>query len=163
MVDVNQFMLHLYLHPCNTQNGSFSSETCQKSKADILKRSPLGVWQDVCGCSCLLLLQRSILLVPPQSVLTRVLCLSGQNASRAPRADAEEASSSRRNQPQLLRATYLSDVKRALDKSAYSRFHEALLAYKKTDNYDAMISVIAALTTERPEDFHLLRSKGPGF
>uniref|UniRef100_A0A8C3JC05 Regulator of telomere elongation helicase 1 n=1 Tax=Calidris pygmaea TaxID=425635 RepID=A0A8C3JC05_9CHAR len=46
-------------------------------------------------------------------------------------------------------ATYLSDVKKALNKSTYSRFYEALLAYKKTDNYDAMISVIAALTTER--------------
>uniref|UniRef100_A0A663MT05 Regulator of telomere elongation helicase 1 n=1 Tax=Athene cunicularia TaxID=194338 RepID=A0A663MT05_ATHCN len=69
-------------------------------------------------------------------------------------------SSSRRDHHQVLRTTYLNDVKQALDKSAYSRFYEALLAYKKTDNYDAMIAVIAALTTERPEDFHLLQSKG---
>ncbi|NWR64713.1 RTEL1 helicase, partial [Bucorvus abyssinicus] len=89
--------------------------------------------------------------------LTTGLHGAGQNAGRAPRKDAEKASSSRRDQPQVLRAAYLSDVKRALDKSAYSRFYEALLAYKKTDNYDAMISVIAALTTERPEDFHLLQ------
>uniref|UniRef100_A0A8C0ARJ2 Regulator of telomere elongation helicase 1 n=1 Tax=Buteo japonicus TaxID=224669 RepID=A0A8C0ARJ2_9AVES len=66
-------------------------------------------------------------------------------------------SSSRRDHHQVLRTTYLNDVKRALNKSTYSRFYEALLAYKKTDNYDAMISVIAALTTERPEDFHLLQ------
>uniref|UniRef100_A0A663DMN3 Regulator of telomere elongation helicase 1 n=1 Tax=Aquila chrysaetos chrysaetos TaxID=223781 RepID=A0A663DMN3_AQUCH len=72
------------------------------------------------------------------------------------------ASSSRRDHHQVLRATYLNDVKRALNKSTYSRFYEALLAYKKTDNYDAMISVIAALTTERPEDFHLLQSKEGG-
>uniref|UniRef100_A0A8C0IIP4 Regulator of telomere elongation helicase 1 n=1 Tax=Bubo bubo TaxID=30461 RepID=A0A8C0IIP4_BUBBB len=71
-----------------------------------------------------------------------------------------KASSSRRDHHQVLRTTYLNDVKRALDKSAYSRFYEALLSYKKTDNYDAMIAVIAALTTERPEDFHLLQSKG---
>uniref|UniRef100_A0A8C0IIP2 Regulator of telomere elongation helicase 1 n=1 Tax=Bubo bubo TaxID=30461 RepID=A0A8C0IIP2_BUBBB len=74
---------------------------------------------------------------------------AGQNASGAPRRDTEK----------VLRTTYLNDVKRALDKSAYSRFYEALLSYKKTDNYDAMIAVIAALTTERPEDFHLLQSK----
>ncbi|KFO77522.1 Regulator of telomere elongation helicase 1, partial [Cuculus canorus] len=63
----------------------------------------------------------------------------------------------RRDSHQALRAAYLHDVKKALNKSTYSRFYEALLAYKKTDNYDAMISVIAALTTERPEDFHLLQ------
>uniref|UniRef100_A0A8C8B7W6 Regulator of telomere elongation helicase 1 n=1 Tax=Otus sunia TaxID=257818 RepID=A0A8C8B7W6_9STRI len=82
---------------------------------------------------------------------------AGQNTSGAPRRDTEKASSSRRDHHQVLRTTYLNDVKRALDKSAYSRFYEALLAYKKTDNYDAMIAVIAALTTERPEDFHLLQ------
>jgi len=87
-------------------------------------------------------------------------CFSGQNTGQAPKTDAETASSSRRDAHQVLRSTYLNDVKRALNKSTYSRFYEALLAYKKTDNYDAMISVIAALTTERPEDFHLLQSKG---
>ncbi|XP_059683041.1 regulator of telomere elongation helicase 1 [Gavia stellata] len=89
--------------------------------------------------------------------LTTGLNSAGQNASRAPRKDTEKASSSRRDPHQVVRATYLNDVKRALNKSTYSRFYEALLAYKKTDNYDAMISVIAALTTERPEDFHLLQ------
>uniref|UniRef100_A0A8C2T5T3 Regulator of telomere elongation helicase 1 n=1 Tax=Coturnix japonica TaxID=93934 RepID=A0A8C2T5T3_COTJA len=64
-----------------------------------------------------------------------------------------------RDHHQVLRTTYLKDVKKALKESAYSRFHEALLAYKRTDDYDAMIPVIAALTTERPEDFHLLQSK----
>ncbi|KFZ57964.1 Regulator of telomere elongation helicase 1, partial [Antrostomus carolinensis] len=89
--------------------------------------------------------------------LTTGLTSAGQNASRAPRKDTEKASSSRRDHHQVLRATYLNDVKRALNKSTYSRFYEALLSYKKTDDYGAMISVIAALTTERPEDFHLLQ------
>uniref|UniRef100_A0A8D0FIS8 Regulator of telomere elongation helicase 1 n=1 Tax=Strix occidentalis caurina TaxID=311401 RepID=A0A8D0FIS8_STROC len=89
--------------------------------------------------------------------LTTGLTSAGQNASGAPRRDTEKASSSKRDRHQVLRTTYLNDVKRALDKSAYSRFYEALLAYKKTDNYDAMIAVVAALTTERPEDFHLLQ------
>ncbi|XP_049672320.1 regulator of telomere elongation helicase 1 isoform X3 [Accipiter gentilis] len=91
------------------------------------------------------------------SHLTAGLNSAGHNASRAPRKDFEKASSSRRDHHQSLRTTYLNDVKRALNKSTYSHFYEALLAYKKTDNYDAMISVIAALTTERPEDFHLLQ------
>ncbi|NWH73778.1 RTEL1 helicase, partial [Piaya cayana] len=89
--------------------------------------------------------------------LTTGLNSAGQNTSQAPRKDMEKASCSRRDSHQALRAAYLHDVKRALDKGTYSRFYEALLAYKKTDNYDAMISVIAALTTERPEDFHLLQ------
>uniref|UniRef100_A0A8B9NZ86 Regulator of telomere elongation helicase 1 n=1 Tax=Apteryx owenii TaxID=8824 RepID=A0A8B9NZ86_APTOW len=67
------------------------------------------------------------------------------------------SSSRREDHHQMLRATYLKDVKKALNQSSYSRFYEALLAYKKTDNYDTMVSVIAALTTERPEDFHLLQ------
>ncbi|KAI1233440.1 hypothetical protein IHE44_0004617 [Lamprotornis superbus] len=81
----------------------------------------------------------------------------GQNASAAPRKEAEKAPGSRREHHQALRTAYLSDVQRALDKSSYSQFYEALLAYKRTDNYDAMVSVIAALTTERPQDFHLLQ------
>ncbi|XP_061864757.1 regulator of telomere elongation helicase 1 isoform X2 [Colius striatus] len=89
--------------------------------------------------------------------LTTGLTSAGQNASRAPRRDTEKASCSRRDQHQVLRAAYLSDVKRALTQSTYSRFYEALVAYKRTDDYDAMISVIAALTTERPEDFNLLQ------
>ncbi|XP_031983093.1 regulator of telomere elongation helicase 1 isoform X1 [Corvus moneduloides] len=82
---------------------------------------------------------------------------AGQNASAAPRKEAEKAPGSRREHHQALRTAYLNDVQRALDKSTYSQFYEALLAYKKTDNYDAMVSVIAALTTERPQDFHLLQ------
>ncbi|XP_008943821.1 PREDICTED: regulator of telomere elongation helicase 1, partial [Merops nubicus] len=89
--------------------------------------------------------------------LTTGLNNAGQDASQAPRKDTEKASSSRRDHHQVLRTAYLTDMKRALTKSTYSQFYEALLAYKKTDNYDAMISVVAALTTERPEDFHLLQ------
>ncbi|OXB67837.1 hypothetical protein ASZ78_005519 [Callipepla squamata] len=82
---------------------------------------------------------------------------AGDNASQATSKDSRNVSGSKRDHHQVLRTTYLNDVKRALKESAYSRFHEALLAYKRTDNYDAMIPVVAALTTERPEDFHLLQ------
>ncbi|XP_010212249.1 PREDICTED: regulator of telomere elongation helicase 1 isoform X2 [Tinamus guttatus] len=90
--------------------------------------------------------------------LTTGLNSAGKNPSQGPGKDAEKASSSRTNDHhQMLRTTYLRDVKKALNQSSYNRFYEALLAYKKTDNYDAMVSVIAALTTETPEDFHLLQ------
>uniref|UniRef100_A0A5F8GU56 Regulator of telomere elongation helicase 1 n=1 Tax=Monodelphis domestica TaxID=13616 RepID=A0A5F8GU56_MONDO len=52
---------------------------------------------------------------------------------------------------------YLADVKKSLGPSCYSQFSTALSAYKKNDNYEAMVSVIAALTTEKPEDLHLLQ------
>uniref|UniRef100_A0A8C0G6X5 Regulator of telomere elongation helicase 1 n=1 Tax=Chelonoidis abingdonii TaxID=106734 RepID=A0A8C0G6X5_CHEAB len=75
-------------------------------------------------------------------------------------SDPEEESSSRReDHHELVRATYLNDLKKALDKNSYSRFCEALSAYKKTDDYDAMVLVVAALTTEKPEYFHLLQRK----
>ncbi|KAM6248742.1 regulator of telomere elongation helicase 1 isoform 2-T2 [Porphyrio hochstetteri] len=89
--------------------------------------------------------------------LTTGLSSAGQNANCPPRKEDEKPSGSRKDHHQVLRTTYLNDVKRALNKTTYSRFHEALLAYKRTDNYDAMIAVVAAVTTERPEDFHLLQ------
>ncbi|XP_068928720.1 regulator of telomere elongation helicase 1 isoform X1 [Petaurus breviceps papuanus] len=52
---------------------------------------------------------------------------------------------------------YLADVKKSLGPSCYSQFSTALSAYKKDDNYEAMVSVIAALTTEKPEDLPLLQ------
>ncbi|XP_074066593.1 regulator of telomere elongation helicase 1 isoform X3 [Macrotis lagotis] len=54
-------------------------------------------------------------------------------------------------------AAYLADVKKSLGPSCYSQFSTALSAYKKDDNYEAMVSVIAALTTEKPEDLPLLQ------
>lgn len=110
-----------------------------------------GVRSGYDGVTCL-----SLFLKP----CSHILCLPGQNASAAPRKEAEKAPGSRKEHHQALRTAYLSDVQRALDKSSYSQFYSALLDYKKTDNYDAMVSVIAALTTERPQDFHLLQSKG---
>ncbi|KAM9372083.1 regulator of telomere elongation helicase 1 [Phaethornis superciliosus] len=89
--------------------------------------------------------------------LTTGLNSAGQHGSQAPRGETGKASSCRRAQHQGLSTAYLHDVKRALDRSSYDRFHEALLAYKRTDDYGAMIAVIAALTTERPEDFQLLQ------
>ncbi|XP_041080710.1 regulator of telomere elongation helicase 1-like isoform X3 [Polyodon spathula] len=60
--------------------------------------------------------------------------------------------------PQKLRLdVYLEDVKRALGPTKYNQFYVAIQAYKRTDNYDNMVSETVALFTEKPEDFQLLR------
>ncbi|XP_051887108.1 regulator of telomere elongation helicase 1 isoform X3 [Pristis pectinata] len=58
---------------------------------------------------------------------------------------------------QQLLAAYINDVKKALGPCNYSRFSTILQTYKRTDNYENMVSEIAALFTEKCEDFHLLR------
>uniref|UniRef100_UPI00398E9560 regulator of telomere elongation helicase 1 isoform X2 n=1 Tax=Pristiophorus japonicus TaxID=55135 RepID=UPI00398E9560 len=58
---------------------------------------------------------------------------------------------------QHLLAAYINDAKKALGPSKYSRFSTVLQTYKKTDDYVNMVSEIAALFTEKSEDFHLLR------
>ncbi|XP_067904325.1 regulator of telomere elongation helicase 1 isoform X2 [Heterodontus francisci] len=58
---------------------------------------------------------------------------------------------------QHLLAAYINDAKKALGSSKYNTFSTILQTYKKTDNYDNMVSEIAALFTEKSEDFHLLR------
>ncbi|KAM5135033.1 regulator of telomere elongation helicase 1 [Mantella aurantiaca] len=51
---------------------------------------------------------------------------------------------------------YMNQVKEALEDN-YQRFTAALTSYKKTDNYDTMVCEIAALLTEKPEHYPLLR------
>ncbi|XP_078275154.1 regulator of telomere elongation helicase 1 isoform X2 [Rhinoraja longicauda] len=58
---------------------------------------------------------------------------------------------------QQLLAAYVNDAKKALGPCKYSAFSTILQTYKRTDNYENMVSEIAALFTERSEDFHLLR------
>uniref|UniRef100_A0A7M4EG31 Regulator of telomere elongation helicase 1 n=1 Tax=Crocodylus porosus TaxID=8502 RepID=A0A7M4EG31_CROPO len=96
--------------------------------------------------------------VLPKVLFTDVLCLSGENHTHAQSEVAgKESGSLQENHHHLLKATYLSDVKKSLDRNNYSSFLDALCTYKKTDNYDAMVAVIAAVTTEKPELFHLLQ------
>uniref|UniRef100_A0A8D2IJ85 Regulator of telomere elongation helicase 1 n=1 Tax=Varanus komodoensis TaxID=61221 RepID=A0A8D2IJ85_VARKO len=68
-------------------------------------------------------------------------------------------SSLKETQSQIIRSAYLSDLRTALDKSSFDQFFSALSAYKRTDDYDALVPVVVALTTEKPEHLHLLQSK----
>lgn len=98
--------------------------------------------------------------VPPQALLTRVLCLSGRSAGQAPREDTAEASSSTSCHQEVLKAAYLNEIRMALGENSYSCFHDALLVYQKTDRYNAMVMVLANLAAEQPEHIGLLQSKG---
>ncbi|XP_076973603.1 regulator of telomere elongation helicase 1 isoform X2 [Tamandua tetradactyla] len=55
-------------------------------------------------------------------------------------------------------ATYLADARRALGPAGCSQLLVALADYKRDDDYDKAMAVVAALTTARPEDFPLLQS-----
>ncbi|XP_006897013.1 PREDICTED: regulator of telomere elongation helicase 1 [Elephantulus edwardii] len=55
---------------------------------------------------------------------------------------------------------YLTDVRRALGAEGCSQLLEAITTYKKDDNYEKVVTVVAALTTARPEDFPLLHRFG---
>ncbi|XP_066480126.1 regulator of telomere elongation helicase 1 isoform X2 [Tiliqua scincoides] len=96
---------------------------------------------------------------PEHSLLREERLLLAKNTGAHVRGDPskEAPSSLKERQDQVIRSAYLNDLKMSLDKSSVSSFFSALSAYKKTDDYDAMVSVVAALTTEKPENFHLLQ------
>ncbi|XP_043566258.1 regulator of telomere elongation helicase 1 isoform X1 [Chiloscyllium plagiosum] len=72
-------------------------------------------------------------------------------------APSKTSNSTADEKKQHVLAAYISDAKKALGPSKYNRFSTVLQTYKKTDNYDDMVSEIGALFTEKSEDFHLLR------
>nr|XP_021528107.1 regulator of telomere elongation helicase 1 [Aotus nancymaae] len=54
-------------------------------------------------------------------------------------------------------SAYLADARQALGSAGCSQLLAALRAYKQDDDLDKLLAVLAALTTERPEDFPLLQ------
>lgn len=75
-----------------------------------------------------------------------------QQASAVPRAET-------RGQPAV--SAYLADARRALGSAGCSQLLAALTTYKRDDDFEKMVAVLAALTTARPEDLPLLQSKWP--
>uniref|UniRef100_A0A8C9TRX0 Regulator of telomere elongation helicase 1 n=1 Tax=Scleropages formosus TaxID=113540 RepID=A0A8C9TRX0_SCLFO len=63
------------------------------------------------------------------------------------------------SQKSILYATFISDIKRAIGVEKSHQFFSAVEDYKKTDNYDNMISKVVSLLTEKAEDFSVLKSK----
>lgn len=58
-------------------------------------------------------------------------------------------------------SAYLADARRALGAAGCGRLLAALTTYKRDDDFEKMVAVLAALTTARPEDLPLLQSKWP--
>ncbi|KAK9404951.1 Regulator of telomere elongation helicase 1 [Crotalus adamanteus] len=70
-------------------------------------------------------------------------------------------STTKENDKQTYLSAYLNDLKTSLDKAGYNTFRSTLLNYKKTDDYDSLLPVVVGLTTEKPENFHLLQRFAP--
>lgn len=56
-------------------------------------------------------------------------------------------------------ATLLSDIKKAVGAEKTKQLFVALQTYKKTNDYEQMVSTVVGLLTERDEDIHLLKSE----
>ena len=74
--------------------------------------------------------------------------------SRAPGAEKQHPSTV---------SAYLADARRALGAAGYSQLLTALTTYKQDDDFEKVVAVVAALTTEKPEDLPLLQSKWLGW
>ncbi|XP_024895591.1 regulator of telomere elongation helicase 1 isoform X2 [Pteropus alecto] len=74
-----------------------------------------------------------------------------QQASAVPPAEV-------RGQPAV--SAYLADARRALGSAGCSQLLAALTTYKRDDDFEKMVAVLAALTTARPEDLPLLQRFG---
>ncbi|KAL6120230.1 rtel1 [Pungitius sinensis] len=71
-----------------------------------------------------------------------------QQGLRAP----ETGVSSKRDVP----AAFLADVKKAIGEEKSTLLFQAIQSYKKTDNYEDLVSTVVSIFTERDEDFNLL-------
>ena len=52
-------------------------------------------------------------------------------------------------------------MKKALGAERSTQLFQAIHSYKKTDNYEALVTTVVSLFTERDENFDLLISKTP--
>ncbi|XP_007575500.1 regulator of telomere elongation helicase 1 [Poecilia formosa] len=55
-----------------------------------------------------------------------------------------------------IHAAFLADVKQALGPEKSAQLFQAIHGYKKTDDYDSLVTTVVSLFTERDENFHLL-------
>uniref|UniRef100_A0A8C3G854 Regulator of telomere elongation helicase 1 n=1 Tax=Cyclopterus lumpus TaxID=8103 RepID=A0A8C3G854_CYCLU len=55
-----------------------------------------------------------------------------------------------------IHSAFLADVKKAIGAEKSARLFQAIKSFKKTDGYDALVTTVVSLFTERDEDFKLL-------
>ena len=58
-----------------------------------------------------------------------------------------------------VQAAFLADVKKALGAEKSAELFQTIKSYKKTDNYEQLVTTVVSLFTERDEDFNLLVRK----
>lgn len=56
-------------------------------------------------------------------------------------------------------ATFLADVKKNLGAERSSQLFQAIHSYKKTENYENLVTKVVSLFSENDDDLHLLVSK----
>ncbi|XP_077192063.1 regulator of telomere elongation helicase 1 isoform X2 [Paroedura picta] len=82
----------------------------------------------------------------------------GGNKATVLSSSSGKASSSLKDiQGEMTCSGYLKELRTALEKSSFNSFFSALSEYKKTGDYDAMVSVVASIFTEKPENFPLMQ------
>uniref|UniRef100_A0A670Z4W8 Regulator of telomere elongation helicase 1 n=1 Tax=Pseudonaja textilis TaxID=8673 RepID=A0A670Z4W8_PSETE len=92
--------------------------------------------------------------------LTADLNMKGETSAKASDVFSRLSfSTTKENEKETYLSAYVSELKKCLDKASYNTFKSALVAYRKTSDYDSMVTVVVALLMEKPENFHLLQSK----
>ncbi|KAG7471984.1 hypothetical protein MATL_G00103730 [Megalops atlanticus] len=82
--------------------------------------------------------------------------LSKVNAQPSQKTDSKPPDQSA--QKTTIYSTFVTDVKKAIGIEKSNQLFKGIQDYKKTDNYDNMVSTVVSLLTEKSEDFHLLRT-----
>ncbi|XP_036388440.1 regulator of telomere elongation helicase 1 isoform X1 [Megalops cyprinoides] len=82
--------------------------------------------------------------------------LSKVNAQPSQKTDSKPPDQSA--QKTTVYSTFVTDVKKAIGIEKSNQLFKGIQDYKKTDNYDNMVSTVVSLLTEKSEDFHLLRT-----
>lgn len=77
---------------------------------------------------------------------------------RPPQAGSGAPGTKKRGPPAV--SAYLADARRALGAAGYSQLVAALTTYKRDDDFEKALAVVAALTTSKPEDLALLQRFG---
>ncbi|KAK2492595.1 hypothetical protein MC885_008183 [Smutsia gigantea] len=78
--------------------------------------------------------------------------------SSCPQEGPRASRAGKQGQPAV--SAYLADARRALGSSGCSRLLAALTAYRRDDDFEKTMAVVATLTTARPEDLPLLQRFG---
>lgn len=103
----------------------------------------------------------------PPAVAVHLSASCGQLGTLQLNGGGEHLSQQGLRQPQTgsapkteVHSAFLSDVKKALGAEESARLFQAIHSYKKSDNYENLVTTVVSLFTERDENFGLLNRFG---